>query len=57
MNPEVASNRASSCPKMIDSAGVPCGPIYQMNEVFADPQVQAVYLGDAAPPTPAAGAN
>ena len=24
----------------LNAAGVPCGPIYQMNEVFADPQVQ-----------------
>jgi crotonobetainyl-CoA:carnitine CoA-transferase CaiB-like acyl-CoA transferase len=24
----------------LNKAGVPCGPIYQMNEVFADPQVQ-----------------
>jgi crotonobetainyl-CoA:carnitine CoA-transferase CaiB-like acyl-CoA transferase len=26
----------------INAAGVPCGPIYAMNEVFADPQVQAM---------------
>jgi crotonobetainyl-CoA:carnitine CoA-transferase CaiB-like acyl-CoA transferase len=30
----------------LNSAGVPCGPIYAMNEVFADPQVQ--HLGIAA---------
>ncbi len=24
----------------LNAAGVPCGPIYRMNEVFADPQVQ-----------------
>src|SRR5262249_24020661 len=24
----------------LNEAGVPCGPIYKMNEVFADPQVQ-----------------
>jgi crotonobetainyl-CoA:carnitine CoA-transferase CaiB-like acyl-CoA transferase len=24
----------------LNEAGVPCGPIYRMNEVFADPQVQ-----------------
>jgi crotonobetainyl-CoA:carnitine CoA-transferase CaiB-like acyl-CoA transferase len=24
----------------LNKAGVPCGPIYRMNEVFADPQVQ-----------------
>ena len=31
----------------LNKAGVPCGPIYKMNEVFADPQVQ--HLGLAAP--------
>ena len=30
-----------------NKAGVPCGPIYRMNEVFADPQVK--HLGMAAP--------
>ena len=30
-----------------NKAGVPCGPIYKMNEVFADPQVK--HLGMAAP--------
>jgi formyl-CoA transferase len=31
----------------LNAAGVPCGPIYKMNEVFADPQVQ--HLGLSAP--------
>jgi formyl-CoA transferase len=31
----------------LNEAGVPCGPIYRMNEVFADPQVR--HLGMAAP--------
>ena len=31
----------------LNNAGVPCGPIYKMNEVFADPQVK--HLGMAAP--------
>ena len=31
----------------LNKAGVPCGPIYKMNEVFADPQVK--HLGLAAP--------
>jgi crotonobetainyl-CoA:carnitine CoA-transferase CaiB-like acyl-CoA transferase len=26
----------------LNAAGVPCGPIYRMNEVFADPQVQHI---------------
>src|SRR5882672_2175052 len=30
----------------LNKAGVPCGPIYRMNEVFADPQVQ--HIGAAA---------
>jgi formyl-CoA transferase len=31
----------------LNDAGVPCGPIYRMDEVFADPQVK--HLGAAAP--------
>jgi crotonobetainyl-CoA:carnitine CoA-transferase CaiB-like acyl-CoA transferase len=31
---------------ILNAAGVPCGPIYKMNEVFADPQVE--HLGMAA---------
>jgi crotonobetainyl-CoA:carnitine CoA-transferase CaiB-like acyl-CoA transferase len=31
----------------LNKAGVPCGPIYRMNEVFADPQVK--HLGLAVP--------
>jgi formyl-CoA transferase len=31
----------------LNGAGVPCGPIYKMNEVFADPQVK--HIGMAAP--------
>jgi formyl-CoA transferase len=32
---------------ILNQAGVPCGPIYKMDEVFADPQVR--HLGMAAP--------
>jgi formyl-CoA transferase len=28
--------------ELLNAAGVPCGPIYRMDEVFADPQVQHV---------------
>src|SRR5712675_182593 len=35
---------------MLNKAGVPCGPINRMDEVFADPQVQ--HLGMAAPVEP-----
>jgi crotonobetainyl-CoA:carnitine CoA-transferase CaiB-like acyl-CoA transferase len=31
----------------LNAAGVPCGPVYRVDEVFADPQVQ--HLGMAAP--------
>jgi formyl-CoA transferase len=31
----------------LNKSGVPCGPIYRMNEVFADPQVR--HLGMAVP--------
>ncbi|MFN0317176.1 MAG: CoA transferase, partial [Burkholderiales bacterium] len=39
---------------LLNKAGVPCGPIYKMDEVFADPQVR--HLGMAVPvPTPEGG--
>jgi formyl-CoA transferase len=39
---------------LLNQAGVPCGPIYRMNEVFADPQVQHLHM--AVPvPTPEGG--
>ncbi len=39
---------------LLADAGVPCGPIYKMDEVFADPQVK--HLGMAVPvPTPDGG--
>ena len=31
----------------LEAAGVPCGPIYQMDEVFADPQVQHLGVAQA----------
>src|SRR4029079_18778088 len=33
--------------ELFEEAGVPCGPIYSIDQVFADPQVQ--HLGMAAP--------
>jgi crotonobetainyl-CoA:carnitine CoA-transferase CaiB-like acyl-CoA transferase len=33
--------------EILNEAGVPCGPIYRMNEVFADPQVK--HIGIAQP--------
>ena len=39
---------------LLNQAGVPCGPIYKMNQVFDDPQVR--HLGMAAPvPVPGGG--
>jgi len=39
---------------LLNEAGVPCGPIYKMNQVFDDPQVR--HLGMAAPvPVPGGG--
>jgi len=39
---------------LLNEAGVPCGPIYKMNQVFEDPQVR--HLGMAAPvPKPGGG--
>ena len=40
--------------ELLAGAGVPCGPIYKMDQVFADPQVQ--HLGMAVPvPKPGGG--
>jgi formyl-CoA transferase len=51
INAEIAEvTRHKSSREWIDilnEAGVPCGPIYRMDEVFADPQVR--HLGMAAP--------
>jgi formyl-CoA transferase len=33
----------------LNKAGVPCGPIYRMNEVFADPQVQHLAMTRVVP--------
>jgi formyl-CoA transferase len=33
--------------EILAGAGVPCGPVYRMDEVFADPQIE--HLGMAAP--------
>jgi len=47
-------HRSSALIELLNKAGVPCGPIYKMNEVFDDPQVR--HLGMAAPvPKPGGG--
>jgi crotonobetainyl-CoA:carnitine CoA-transferase CaiB-like acyl-CoA transferase len=40
---------------LLNRAGVPCGPIYRMDEVFADPQVEHLGLA-ASVPRPGGGA-
>ena len=41
----IRSRTSAEWIERLNAAGVPCGPIYKMNEVFADPQVQ--HLGIA----------
>jgi crotonobetainyl-CoA:carnitine CoA-transferase CaiB-like acyl-CoA transferase len=33
--------------ELLNAAGVPCGPIYRMDQVFADPQVQHLHMAQA----------
>ena len=40
LNAEFRNNSSAHWVETLNEAGVPCGPIYRMNEVFADPQVQ-----------------
>jgi crotonobetainyl-CoA:carnitine CoA-transferase CaiB-like acyl-CoA transferase len=40
LNGEFAKQGSTHWVETLNKAGVPCGPIYRMNEVFADPQVQ-----------------
>ena len=46
LNQAFAAQDSKSWIDELNKAGVPCGPIYKMNEVFADPQVQ--HIGIAA---------
>ena len=45
LNEALATKTSNEWIGMFNKIGVPCGPIYRMNEVFADPQVQ--HLGAA----------
>src|SRR5439155_21422479 len=38
---------SAECIELLNKAGVPCGPIYSIDQVYADPQV--VHLGMAQP--------
>jgi formyl-CoA transferase len=40
MNEALAKRPSAEWIETFNKVGVPCGPIYKMNEVFADPQVQ-----------------
>jgi crotonobetainyl-CoA:carnitine CoA-transferase CaiB-like acyl-CoA transferase len=46
LNEAFAARESGAWIDELNKAGVPCGPIYRMNEVFADPQVQ--HIGAAA---------
>src|SRR3989440_10134439 len=46
MNKALASRSSAEWIEALNKIGVPCGPIYKMDEVFADPQVK--HLGAAA---------
>jgi crotonobetainyl-CoA:carnitine CoA-transferase CaiB-like acyl-CoA transferase len=45
LNEALATKSSAEWIETFNKIGVPCGPIYRMNEVFADPQVQ--HLGAA----------
>ena len=47
LNRALATKTGAEWIEILNRAGVPCGPIYTMDQVFADPQVQ--HLGIAAP--------
>ncbi len=46
MNEELGKKTSAQWIEALNKVGVPCGPIYKMDEVFADPQVR--HLGVAA---------
>jgi len=43
----IATRNTAEWVALLNAAGVPCGPIYTMDQVFADPQVR--HIGAAAP--------
>jgi len=46
MNKALATRSSAEWIEALNKIGVPCGPIYKMDQVFADPQVK--HLGVAA---------
>ncbi len=47
MAEETRTRSSSHWVRLLETAGIPCGPIYSIDQAFADPQVQ--HLGVAAP--------
>lgn len=52
LNKLFAAEPASSWLAQLGAAGVPCGPIHSVDEVFADPQVEAVGMVQKVPGRP-----
>jgi crotonobetainyl-CoA:carnitine CoA-transferase CaiB-like acyl-CoA transferase len=46
INESLSTRKSAEWIEILNAAGVPCGPIYKVDEVFADPQVR--HLGAAA---------
>jgi len=42
LNAALATRKSAEWIEALNAAGVPCGPIYRMDEVFADPQVRHI---------------
>ena len=42
---QTRTQAASHWVEALNAAGVPCGPIYRVDEMFADPQVQHLHMG------------
>jgi formyl-CoA transferase len=42
LNTALSKNKSAEWIEALNAAGVPCGPIYAMDQVFADPQVQHI---------------
>ena len=45
----IRTRRSAEWIERLNAAGVPCGPIYKMNEMFADPQVQHLHITRTVP--------
>jgi formyl-CoA transferase len=43
LNAALRARKSEEWVSVLNAAGVPCGPIYNMDQVFADPQVQHLH--------------